>query len=211
MLAHSEDVLNSHKHALLLHLESLGLCANKQKSVLCPSQSIMYLGDLKVSASELGAHMRFDVRSECIQIGPSRGTEGISEAHGSDGGGRDGMSPRAAVYTSPPDKAESTGAEEGVEIGPCPRCGHSPVLERAVTMVEPRPVPARRPDGCVRDGGKHSLSSVPLLVTLSPRRGRTHDAVAECPSVFVPPLKILSKVLHKIREEKVSALLDALY
>ncbi len=137
VLAHSEDVLNSHKHALLLHLESLGLCANKQKSVLCPSQSIMYLGDLEESASELGAHMRFDVRSECIQIGPSRGTEGISEAHGSDGGGRDGMSPRATVYASPPDMAESTGAEEGVEIGPCPRCGHSPVLERAVTMVEP--------------------------------------------------------------------------
>ncbi len=155
--------------------------------------------------------MRFDVRSECIQIGPSRGTEGISEAHGSDGGGRDGMSPRAAVYASPPDMAESTGAEEGVEIGPCPRCGHSPVLERAVTMVEPRPVPARSPDGCVRDRGKHSLPSVSLLVMLSPRRGRTHDAMAECPSVFVPPLKILSQVLHKIREEKASALLDALY
>ncbi len=53
VLAHSEDVLNSNKHALLLHLESLGLCANKQKSVLCPSQSIIYLWDLEESASEL--------------------------------------------------------------------------------------------------------------------------------------------------------------
>lgn len=44
ILAHSEDVLNSHKHTLLRHLESLGLCVNVQKSVLRPSQTIMYLG-----------------------------------------------------------------------------------------------------------------------------------------------------------------------
>lgn len=31
--SHSENVLNSHKHALLLNLESLGLCVNAQKSV----------------------------------------------------------------------------------------------------------------------------------------------------------------------------------
>ncbi len=43
VLAHSEDVLTSHK----LHYvtwKSRGLCVNKQKSVLRPSQSIMYLG-----------------------------------------------------------------------------------------------------------------------------------------------------------------------
>ncbi len=43
VLAHSEDVLTSHK----LHYftwKSRRLCVNKQKSVLRPSQSIMYLG-----------------------------------------------------------------------------------------------------------------------------------------------------------------------
>ncbi len=61
--------------------------------------------------------------------------------------GRDGVSPRPAVYAPPPDMAENTGAEKGMENGPCPHCGHSQVLERAETMAEPRPVPARRPDG----------------------------------------------------------------
>ncbi len=77
-----------------------------------------------------------NVRSEYIQTGPSRGTEGISEAPGTDGG-----------YTPPPDMAEDTGAEKGVENEPCPRCGHSQVLESVDTMVEPRPVPTLRPDG----------------------------------------------------------------
>ncbi len=103
--------------------------------------------DLDESASESGAHTRFNVHSECIQTGPSRGTEGISEALGTDGGGRDSVSPRSAVYASPPDMAENTGAEKGMENGPCPRCGHSQVLERAETMAEPRPVPVRRQDG----------------------------------------------------------------
>ncbi|KAI2663425.1 Transposon Tf2-9 polyprotein [Labeo rohita] len=44
ILAHSEDVLNSHKCVLLHHLLSLGLCVNVQKSALCPSRSITYLG-----------------------------------------------------------------------------------------------------------------------------------------------------------------------
>ncbi len=41
--------------------------------------------------------------------------------------------------------------------------------------------------GFVRDRGEHSLPSVLLFVTLTPRRGCTHDDVAECPSVCVPP------------------------
>ncbi len=36
----------------------------------------------------------------------------------------------------------------------------------------------------VRDGGEHSVL---LPVTISPRRGRTHDAMAKCPYVCVPP------------------------
>ncbi len=36
------------------------------------------------------------------RLGLSRGTEGISEAPGTDGGSRVGVSPRSAVYTPPP-------------------------------------------------------------------------------------------------------------
>ncbi len=43
-LAQSRDILISHIDSLLIHLESLGLCVNMQKSILGPSQSITYLG-----------------------------------------------------------------------------------------------------------------------------------------------------------------------
>ncbi len=103
--------------------------------------------DLDESTSEPGAHTVFNVRSEYIQTGPSRGTKLISEAPGMDGGGRVGVSLRSAVYVPPPDMAEDPGSEKGVENWPFPRCGYSQVLERAETMAEPRPVPMRRPDG----------------------------------------------------------------
>ncbi len=44
ILAQSRDRLLSHIDSLLIHLESLGLCANRRKSILAPSQSITYLG-----------------------------------------------------------------------------------------------------------------------------------------------------------------------
>ncbi len=44
ILAQSQDTLLSHIDSLLIHLESLGLCVNMRKSILAPSQSIMYLG-----------------------------------------------------------------------------------------------------------------------------------------------------------------------
>ncbi len=44
ILAQSRDTLLSHIDTLLRHLESLGLCVNKQKSILIPSQSKRYLG-----------------------------------------------------------------------------------------------------------------------------------------------------------------------
>ncbi len=44
ILAQSRDTLLSHIDSLLIHLESLGLCVNRRKSILAPSQSIMYLG-----------------------------------------------------------------------------------------------------------------------------------------------------------------------
>ncbi len=43
ILAQSRDTLLSHIDSLLIHLESLGLCVNRRKSILAPSQSIMYL------------------------------------------------------------------------------------------------------------------------------------------------------------------------
>ncbi len=145
MLAHTEDVLNSHKHALLLHLESRSLWTNKNAVNHVPGGAVGI--DLDENASEPGAHTWFNVRSEYIQTGPSRGTEEISEASGTDSNCRIGVSPRSAVYAPPPDMAEDTGAKKGVENGPCPCCGHSQVLERAEIMAEPRPVPTRRPDG----------------------------------------------------------------
>ncbi len=44
ILSQSRDTLLSHIDSLLIHLESLGLCVNRRKSILAPSQSIMYLG-----------------------------------------------------------------------------------------------------------------------------------------------------------------------
>ncbi len=88
-----------------------------------------------MSTSEPRAHTRFNVRSDAT--GPSHGTEGISEASGMDGGGRVGVSPQSAVYSPHPDMAEDTGAEKGVENGPCPRCRPSQVHERTETMAEP--------------------------------------------------------------------------
>ncbi len=44
ILAQSRDTLLSHIDSLLIHLESLGLCVNRWKSILAPSQSITYLG-----------------------------------------------------------------------------------------------------------------------------------------------------------------------
>ncbi len=44
ILAQSRDTLLSHIDSLLIHLESLGLCVNRRKSILALSQSIMYLG-----------------------------------------------------------------------------------------------------------------------------------------------------------------------
>ncbi len=44
ILAQSRDTLLSHIDSVLIHLESLGLCVNRRKSILAPSQSILYLG-----------------------------------------------------------------------------------------------------------------------------------------------------------------------
>ncbi len=44
ILAQSRHTLLSHIDSLLIHLESLGLCVNRRKSILAPSQSILYLG-----------------------------------------------------------------------------------------------------------------------------------------------------------------------
>ncbi len=44
ILAQSQDTLISHIDSLLIHLESLGLGVNMQKSIIAPSQSITYLG-----------------------------------------------------------------------------------------------------------------------------------------------------------------------
>ncbi len=61
--------------------------------------------------------------------------------------------------------------------------------------------------GFVREGGEHSLPSVLLSVTLSPRRGRSHDAVAECPSVCVPPAEdFVTSAAQNQRGESVSVI-----
>ncbi len=61
--------------------------------------------------------------------------------------------------------------------------------------------------GFVREGGEHSLPAVLLSVTLSPRRGRTHDAVAECPSVCVPPAEdFVTSAAQNQRGESVSVI-----
>ncbi len=44
ILAQSRDTLLSHIDSFFIHLESLGLCVNMQKSILAPSQSLTYLG-----------------------------------------------------------------------------------------------------------------------------------------------------------------------
>ncbi len=44
ILAQSQDTFISHIDSLLIHLESLGLCVNMQKSILAPSQSKTHLG-----------------------------------------------------------------------------------------------------------------------------------------------------------------------
>ncbi len=56
ILAQSRDTLISHIDSLLIHLESLGLCVNRQKSVLTPSQSITYLG-VCLDSMERRAHL----------------------------------------------------------------------------------------------------------------------------------------------------------
>ncbi len=61
--------------------------------------------------------------------------------------------------------------------------------------------------GFVRDRGEHSLPSVILSVTLSPRRGRTHDALAECPSVCIPPAEdFVTSAAQNQRGEGVSVI-----
>ncbi len=56
ILAQSRDTLISHIDSLLIHLESLGLCVNMQKSILTPSQSITYLG-VCLDSVERRAHL----------------------------------------------------------------------------------------------------------------------------------------------------------
>ncbi len=56
----------------------------------------------------------------------------------------------------------------------------------------------------VRDGGEHALPSVLLSVTLSPGQGRAHDAMAECPSVCVPPTEdLVTSVAQNQRGESI--------
>ncbi len=58
ILAQSRDTLLSHIDSLLIHLESLGLCVNRRKSILAPSQSITYLGSLHlVDSLEMRARL----------------------------------------------------------------------------------------------------------------------------------------------------------
>ncbi|KAL0151000.1 hypothetical protein M9458_053727 [Cirrhinus mrigala] len=153
ILAHSEDVLNSHKRVLLRHLDSLGLCVNVQKSALCPSQSITYLGVHLDSVSMRArlCHERIRdfliVSSGCFQPGTARSAERISEALRPDGGSRYGVPPRSALYAPPSDMVKNVGSKEGLENGPCLHCGHSQVPERTGAMAGSRSVPPWCPAG----------------------------------------------------------------
>lgn len=80
--AHSEDVLNKHKHILLLHLESL---REHTEDCIMPQLIDDISGGaagLDESGSLSRAHTRFNVCSRYFQPGKPRGAERISEAFG---------------------------------------------------------------------------------------------------------------------------------
>ncbi len=103
------------------------------------------------------------------------------------------------------------GNDETVSTG----CGSPSVLHPWMLLLHMQETALWIPRGafCPLEGGAQTHWHQSYTVTISPRRGRTHDAMAKCPYVCVPPpVKMLPQVLHqKFREEKASVLLITPY
>ncbi len=97
ILAQSRDTLHSHIDSLLLHLESIGLCVNMQKSILTPSQSTTYPGmcfdSVEMRAAILSSLHNFRLDSS-VHL-----NKGISEAAGTHGVYFSGMSSGLTTHT----------------------------------------------------------------------------------------------------------------
>ncbi len=118
ILAQSQDTLLSHIDSLLIHMESLGLCVNMQKSILAPSQSITYLGvcldSVEMRAAAILSSLR-NFREGSSVHSEAAGTQGV--IFGSMSSGLITHAPAAAM-------AEISSPQDSVDFGTFEYRGH---------------------------------------------------------------------------------------
>ncbi|KAL0194969.1 hypothetical protein M9458_008541, partial [Cirrhinus mrigala] len=151
---------------------------------------------LNESASVSGAYSRFNVSSGYFQPGAASSAERISEAPGQDGGSRYSVPPQSALYAPPSDmRAWRTGRARIVVTRKClnalepwqdPDLYHHSVQLGLVTR---RKVVTTDVSTAGWEVDLFATEVVLLSVSLPSGRGRAHNAVAESPSVCIPPVK----------------------
>ncbi len=181
ILAQSRDTLLSHIDSLLIHMESLGLCVNMQKSILAPSQFITYLG-LCLDSVEMRARLSRERAAAMLSFLRHfrEGSSVHSEAAGTQGVSFGSMSSGLITHTPVAAMAEISSPQDSVDCGTFEYRGHLRLHRSSDAVAQPR---------SLQPGSSPGLGSVAQDI---------QDII-----------KILPLVLYKIRKERASVLLIA--
>ncbi len=144
ILAQSRDTLLSHIDSLLIHLESLGQCVHRRKSILAPSQSITYLG-VCTDSLEMRARLSRERAAAILSYlrhfreGSSVHLKKFSEAVGPHGVSSAGMSSGLITHVTTAAMAEILSPLDSVDFGTFEYRGHlrlaSKLWRRGATRI----------------------------------------------------------------------------
>ncbi len=125
ILAQSQAVLTSHKTLLLSHLNCLGLRVNFARSILSPSQRVLFLGTVIDSNCLSGASHDNSVPRGLLQGRYRPSAQSFPENAGPYGSGYAGTSVGSASHATHPVLAEAEGSFHGLALRTPPRNGDS--------------------------------------------------------------------------------------
>ncbi len=145
ILAQSWDTLLSHIDWLLIHLESLGLCVNRRKSILAPSQSITYLG-VCMDSLEMRARLSRE-RAAAILSYLRHFREEISEAAGTHGVSVSSMSSGLITHATTAAMAEISSPLDSMDFGTFEYRGHLWLHRSSGAVAQPGSLQLGSPPG----------------------------------------------------------------
>ncbi len=150
ILAQSRDTLLSHIDSLLIHLESLGLCVNRRKSILTPSQSILYLG-VCIDSLEMRARLSRERERAYLPTPFQRrqlcSFERISETTGTHGVSVGSVSSGLITHATTAAVAENSSPLDGMDLGTFEYRGHPRLHRSSGSVAQPEFLQPGSPPG----------------------------------------------------------------